>query len=277
MMTITQSKEQVLHALEAVRADNPDQADWVDFHRALLVAQWAVEESLPSLVQPVTPERVATRQRAQQPLFTFDDLEVEWPAVHRLASHVGEIAVHSLTDWPAEAPGGILEGTARAWYAGQGPDDPRVAFLVGQALLPFLHRAAEAARPHLSPDAYQRWGDCPVCGGEPDFSTLERESGVRLLFCSRCDAGWRYKRIGCPFCDTEAPRKLAYYPSDDGVYRLYVCDACNGYVKTMDLRETVRPFVLPVERILTAGMDLAAAEAGYQRYTPHVGTPHVGH
>ena len=259
------SKEQVLQALERAQEEHPNQAGRFDFHRTLLAAQWTVEESLPSLVQPVTPERVDTRQRVQQPLFTFDDLEVEWPAVHRLASQVGEIAAHSLPDWPAEAPGGISEGTVRAWYAGQGPDDPPVAFLVGQALLPFLHRAAEAARPHLSPDAYQRWGECPVCGGEPDFSTLERESGVRLLFCSRCDTGWRYKRIGCPFCDTENPRKLAYYPSDDGVYRLYVCDECGGYVKMMDLRQTFRPFVLEVERVLTAGMDLAAAEAGYVR------------
>ncbi|MFQ5859635.1 MAG: formate dehydrogenase accessory protein FdhE, partial [Anaerolineae bacterium] len=208
--------------------------------------------------------RVDARKQAQQPLFAFDEMEVDWVVVYGLLNQLDEIAAQGLPDWPAGARVEIAEETVRAWYEGQVLTDPRIAFLVGQALRPFLHRAALAARPHLSPSAYRRWGHCPVCGGEPDFSTLERESGVRLLFCSRCDTGWCYKRIGCPFCDTENPRKLAYYPSDDGIYRLYVCDECNGYMKTMDLREAMRPFVLQVERVLTAGMDLTASEAGYR-------------
>lgn len=260
---MTPSGEQIIEALEAARDEHPDLAGWLDFHRELLIAQRAAEPALLPLVEPVTPERVDTRKQAQQPLFTFNELEVDWLVVYGLVNQVDAIAARALPDFAGTGVE-ITEETVRAWYEGQGPSDPRTAFLIHQALRPFLLRAAEAASPHLSPEVYRHWGHCPVCGGEPDFSVLEQESGVRVLFCSRCDTGWRFKRIGCPFCDTENPRKVAYYPSADGVYRLYVCDACDGYVKTMDLRETVRPFVLQVERILTGGMDLAATERGYR-------------
>lgn len=260
-----QPGEEVLQALEAAKEEYPDQADWLDFHGELLVAQWTVERALPRLTNPVTPQRVDTRRQAQQPLFTFDELEVDWLVVRRLISQVDEIAARSLPDWPAETPLEAPEEVVRAWYADQGSPDPRTAFLVGQALRPFLHRAAEATRPYLGPDAYQRWGRCPVCGGEPDMAVLDQERGARRLFCARCDTGWRYRRIGCSFCGTENPYHLAYYLSSDPLYRLYVCEACRQYLKTLDLRRARRPFYLLVARALTAGLDLAAQEAGYGR------------
>ncbi len=263
-----QSREQILQALDTAREDHPDQNNWLNFFRALLVTQWEAERALPPLTRPVTAARVDARRQAQHPLFTFDELELDWFVIYGLLRQLDRIATQNLPDWPATATLEIGEESARTWYQGQLLADPHKAFVIGQVLRPFLRRAATAAQPHLKPELYQRWGSCPVCGGEPDFSTLDPETGARRLYCSRCDTDWRYKRVGCPFCDTENPRKLAYYPSDDHVYRLYICDGCNRYLKTMDLRETVRPFLLPVERILTAGMDLAAAEAGYQSQRP---------
>jgi len=58
---------------------------------------------------------------------------------------------------------------------------------------------------------------------------------------------------------------LIYYPSEDEVYRLYVCEACRRYLKTVDLRKTGGRTVLPrVERVITVAMDVAARRAGYQ-------------
>lgn len=255
--------EQVLQALEAAQEQQPDQAAWLAFHRELLEVQWAVERRLPPLVTPIARERVEARREARQPLFTFDELEVKWAVAEELAHQVEELAAHKLPDWPAEPAVEVSVARARAWYAGESRPPPREAFLLRESLRPFLHRAASMARPHVSAEAYHRWGRCPVCGGEPDFATLDRETGARWLHCQRCDTGWRYKRVGCPFCDTEDPYQLAYFPSEDGVYRLYVCETCRRYVKTMDLRQTGQSFLLPMERVLTVGMDLAAAEAGY--------------
>lgn len=266
---MTQSWEQVLQALQAAREEHPDLADWLDFQRELLTVQRAAEPALLPLAQPVTSERVDARKEAGQPLFTFDELEVDWLVLYGLVSQLEEIAARSLPDWPASGRVEIAEEAVRSWYAGQSSPDAHIAFLICHALQPFLRRAAQASRTHLSAGAYRQWGQCPVCGGVPDFAVLEQESGGRLLFCSRCDSGWHYRRIGCPFCGTENPRSLAYFAGDNGAYRLYVCDECRGYVKTLDLRETIRPFVLAVERILTAGMDLAATEAGYRCYTSY--------
>ncbi len=143
-----------------------------------------------------------------------------------------------------------------------GLDNNLLAFILNNALRPFLRAQAEALAPEFNDDEWYR-GYCPVCGGEPDFAALEKESGARRLLCSRCDTEWHYRRIGCPFCGEEAD--VAYYPSDDNVYRLYVCDACRGYLKTVDQRQLAEPRPLPVERILTIPMDIAAQDAGYLR------------
>jgi len=112
----------------------------------------------------------------------------------------------------------------------------------------------------------QRWrrGYCPVCGGAPDFATLEAEAGARHLLCSRCNSQWLYHRLGCPFCETTDHTKLVYYPSEDGVYRLYACQECQRYLKTIDLRQVGRTALLPVERLTTVAMDAAARQEGYR-------------
>jgi FdhE protein len=102
-----------------------------------------------------------------------------------------------------------------------------------------------------------------VCGGAPDLAALEAETGARHLLCSRCNSKWLYPRVKCPFCGTTDHAKLAYYPSEDGVYRLYVCRGCRRYLKTVDLREVQREVLLPVERITTVAMDAAARNEGY--------------
>jgi FdhE protein len=67
----------------------------------------------------------------------------------------------------------------------------------------------------------------------------------------------------CPFCGNADHDQLAYFPSKDGVYRLYVCKACRRYLKTIDLRQA-EGRVLAVEPILTVSMDLSAREEGYR-------------
>jgi FdhE protein len=98
----------------------------------------------------------------------------------------------------------------------------------------------------------------------PGFAFLGEGEGTRYLLCSRCSSQWPYRRVGCPFCGTRDHTKLSYYLSEDEVYRLYVCKACRRYLKVLDLRQAGRQVLFPVERIRTAGMDLAARQAGYR-------------
>jgi len=134
---------------------------------------------------------------------------------------------------------------------------------VDMALKPYLAWTAEQVLPHLNQEHWKR-GYCPVCGGSPDLAFLDEEIGARRLACSRCNSQWRYARIGCPFCGADDPDQIAYYPSDDEVYRLYVCQACRRYLKTKDLRRAGGPVWVEVERITTVAMDVAARQEGYR-------------
>ncbi|MCJ7831514.1 MAG: formate dehydrogenase accessory protein FdhE, partial [Dehalococcoidia bacterium] len=100
--------------------------------------------------------------------------------------------------------------------------------------------------------------------GEPDMAALGKGSGRRRLLCSRCDSEWTFRRLGCPFCGNDEPGQLAHYPSDDHIYRLSVCERCRRYLKTIDLRAAAAEHPLAAERILSAGMDVAAERAGYR-------------
>jgi formate dehydrogenase maturation protein FdhE len=55
-----------------------------------------------------------------------------------------------------------------------------------------------------------------------------------------------------------------YYSSEDEVYRLYVCQVCQRYLKTLDQRKARREFSLPVERITSVDLDITAREQGYR-------------
>jgi FdhE protein len=138
-----------------------------------------------------------------------------------------------------------------------------VKMAVDLALQPHLEWAAEQVMPHVDQESWKR-GYCPACGGAPDFAVLIEETGARHLLCSRCRSQWLYKRLACPFCNNTDHTKLLYYPSEDEVYRLYVCQACKHYLKAIDLRKATHKVVLAVEPLLTVAMDLAAQEQGYK-------------
>jgi len=98
----------------------------------------------------------------------------------------------------------------------------------------------------------------------PSFAALTPPTGERTLLCPRCLVQWSFSRVVCPFCGEADSKNLGYYPSEDNVYRLYVCESCKGYLKTVDYREVAQRTSLPTLDVLTTDMDLAAASQGYQ-------------
>lgn len=252
------SVDEVLAALEAAGTEHPDLSPLLDFRRELLVAQRTVA------APPLSLDAATVRARLQagQPALVLDDLSLDQATFTALLRRVEQVVQQHWPDRPMIGTDLSLNAV-RAWYAGEGGLDQRAASLIAEALHPFLTQVAKAVRPDLDGVEWYR-EYCPACGGGPDFAVLERESGARYLLCSRCDTRWRYKRLGCPFCGNEDQCKLAYYPSEDQVYRLYVCDGCRRYLKAIDLRQTNRKLLVPLERLLTTGMDLAAREKDYR-------------
>jgi FdhE protein len=207
-------------------------------------------------------------------LLAFTQLPIEPERFGKLALAIAQ----TLTGYYPDLTGQTLPSDATEWVAlakrrfgerqAQQTDEPSSITLAemsaDQALKPYLVWAAEQIIPHLDQGLWKQ-GYCPVCGGPPDLAFLREETGARRLVCSRCNSQWRYRRVGCPFCDNVDHNQIVYYPSEDKVYRLYVCHACQRYLKTVDLRQTAdRPVVANVERITTVAMDVAAQQQGYR-------------
>jgi len=210
-------------------------------HGAVLEAQ--AEAEAHARPPRLDTEEARARIERGEPLLS-DPAPTRWlaaPAFSRLTARLG-----SLTRSEASMDG----------------KEALAAFVAGHAER-MLFRAAAAALAPLVDDSRWLQGQCPVCGAEPDLAVVDDGTAGRRLLCCRCDTAWAFPRIGCPFCDNDDPGRLAYHPvGEGGGYRLYVCGRCRRYLKAVDLRQRPRA-CLPVERILTAGLDAAAVAAGY--------------
>jgi FdhE protein len=113
----------------------------------------------------------------------------------------------------------------------------------------------------------ERWlrNYCPACGQLPAMAQLAgTDPGrLRLLSCGCCRTRWRYRRTGCPFCDSQHDHRLASVVVDgESGLRIDYCDACSGYLKTYDGQGS--------EAVLLADwtslhLDLLARERGLKR------------
>lgn len=249
------------------------------FYRAVLDIQIAassqIGETLPHLSEEVRKRRL----KAGRPLASFTTLPVTWAQAKVVSQQVIAKVIEYYPEREVDARGvkrylsktTQMKKAARPWYenrelapllADGDVHEGLLAFLLLATLQPFLKAIAEAWKPDIDQELWRR-GYCPLCGGIPDFSFLEKEVGGRWLLCSRCDTQWQFPRLACPFCNTRNQRSISYLTDEGGVYRLYRCDECHTYLKTVDLRKRQSDIVIPLERILTVDMDRQAQEKGY--------------
>ncbi len=88
------------------------------------------------------------------------------------------------------------------------------------------------------------------------------EDGLWLVECSLCHTQWNVQRASCPFCP-ESFGSLEYlYIEGDAGRRVLYCSSCKLYLKTVDLRDSERKALLPLEDIVTYDLDLAAGQEG---------------
>jgi FdhE protein len=265
----------VSEALAEAARREPDLAPYYEFHRTLLELQEKAKGEIAAMLEMADEEALRARVLQGLPLISFAQLPIEAERFAKLISTVAqllveydsELAEQAVPDSPAEwlaLAQQRFEGKQGAGERGEKPEEVSLAQMaVDLALKPYLEWAAGQVLPYVDLARWRR-SYCPVCGSAPDFATLDAEVGARYLVCSRCNSRWPYRRLGCPFCETTDHAKIVYYPSEDGVYRLYVCQECQRYLKTMDLREVGRAVLLPVERVTTVAMDAAARQEGYR-------------
>jgi FdhE protein len=274
-MTLNGSLGKIVDQLELARESLPEWAEVLDLQIDLLAAE--AEVAVDPVEVRLTGAEATGRRRQGVPLVTGRELALDWDAFASLYRRLCQVAATRRADLAGEfqaleEAAGAEPEAVRSWVAhlmAEGRLDETLdpdglkAFILTHALRPFLRAYAEAYASLVDERGWRR-GYCPICGGEPDFAAImPEEGGPRRLICSRCDNEWQFARLGCPYCETRDHAQLHYYPEEDGSHRLYVCDSCRRYLKAIDLRQAPGPVLMPVERVLTIPMDVAAREQGY--------------
>jgi FdhE protein len=123
-------------------------------------------------------------------------------------------------------------------------------------------------------DAFSGWREeerwlrpyCPACGALAAMAQLvDADPGrLRFLSCGCCRSRWRFRRTGCPFCQSEDDHRLAVVAVEgESGLRIDYCEACSGYVKTYEGQGS--------ESVLLSDwtslhLDIIALDRGLKRY-----------
>ena len=241
-------------------------------YRQLVFIQSSARSRIENLAFRLNAETIDSRLKEGKPVFEFRDIPMDWVLYRELFNQVTAVFrsfpqfENSLSvDWKDDLK--LLESRVEEWYRGHPSENHTgnpvtVEIMLQAALKPFLSIGSEIMLKIIDQDRWLR-GYCPVCGGAADFAFLDRERGGRHLVCSRCDSQWLYKRLECHNCGNQDQNTLAYFASDSGLYRLYVCEKCRKYLKAIDLRCTEKQVLLPLERFMTMDLDRQACQKGY--------------
>jgi FdhE protein len=158
---------------------------------------------------------------------------------------------------------GFVQGDIAAADAG-------MAVYVAAALQVYFTRMA-ASLPASSLRLLPERGMCPCCGSTPISGLITasgRTPGARYLYCSLCSTAWNHVRAVCITCGGTRGLSLKGIEEDSGTTKAETCDDCRTYSKVMYQAEdmTVDPFA---DDIVTLGLDLLVAEAGWSRHAPN--------
>ena len=278
MTTGTDSK--ILKRLEEWQGKEGPLPKSLEFYRRLLCIQSEAKSRVGVPKLGLSEEAINNRIKRGAPLLGFDDLSTDWSLLRNILEEVTAL-VTSYSEFWGEVPNNLkdssscfalLKEAAEAWFQGaqlpprmavSGVNEALLELMIHAALRPFLINHCEALLSFVNQEQWRR-GYCPICGGNPDFAFLGKERGARWLLCSRCDAEWLFQRLECPYCGTQDQGALAYFTDDEGLYRLYVCERCRHYLKTIDLRQAECEVLLPLERFLTLDIDTQAHKDGYR-------------
>jgi len=278
---MNQIESQVLHRLQEWEQKEGTLPRLLQFYRELLLIQSEAKSRIivkkPGFVDGLVRDRLVEGI----PLLLFEDFLPDWRQV--------QLVFEQVAAWAGKDPGApseegrrlrttssdinLLTMLSEIWYQGHSLEDlawvesvncELLGSVIAAALKPFLSAYAELLSQEVDQELWRR-RYCPICGGRPDFAYLDKDRGARWLLCSRCDAEWLFQRIECPYCGTQKKEALAYFAEEKpSLYRLYVCEECHTYIKSIDLRRTGSEILLPLERMMTFGIDRQALEAGYK-------------
>lgn len=258
-----------LAELKALAERHPELAPAARLQAELVAAVRRVQSRLSTPWIETPPDALAARLAEGRALLDFDAVAFDWGEVRLLVRQVTDIlrrhdaidgntaaALHALGRSPD------LPEAVRAWFEGRPvrPSIEMVDEVLAWAARPYLERTAEVLHQRVGFEAWQRPA-CPVCGAPPELAVV-LQSGARQLACGRCHARWPFDATACPYCGTADRTRLSMLATEDGVYRVQLCDACGRYLKAIDTRRAARPLLPYVDAIAMLPLDAAVMQRG---------------
>ena len=155
------------------------------------------------------------------------------------------------------------------WSATDAPPSTPEEFIAFAFLQPYAEFVRSRSRLQIEGYTHPL---CPFCNRKPALATLrpQGDGGRRSLLCGFCLAEWEYRRIVCPGCGQEDHAKLPVYTAESFPYiRVECCDACQSYIKSIDLTKNGLADPL-VDELASVPLNLWAQERGYFKLHPNL-------
>lgn len=130
---------------------------------------------------------------------------------------------------------------------------------------PYREKAIKELQDGLKVQEDWQKGTCPGCGHFPHVSVIPKQEGQRRLWCFCCNSMWNFPNDKCPVCLITDKEKLNYILLEDyPAYRLYTCDNCRRYLKTIVEKKYPKPS-LNFDRLFlsTPSLDQIALQQRY--------------
>lgn len=269
---------------ESMMKRNAAYQDILPFFTTMFLLQEAALETVrPEPVELYT-EALEIKLRNAMPLLDRRQITIDVKSAQRLWSDICRAA--ALANAQLAAAASLLEAQQahlrrwsrllvsdrmpefRQWVKKIGLDEDMGVFFVYHSVWPSLGWHARQCSGFLPDLCDWELGYCPVCGGAPALSYLDRD-GQRYLICGFCRHNWQSQRIFCPYCNNRDAQLLHYFfNEEEKEYRVSTCERCHRYIKMVDTRQMARPFYPPAEALATAHLDIQAAEAGFSCGSP---------
>jgi formate dehydrogenase accessory protein FdhE len=287
--------EEIVRAMEALLELPNVSAEYIRFRIDLLRAQGAVRQALAGAPPAPTASPRGSTASVSRAILGPEDVPFDVGLLRALFDSIcAAAAAHGRRSGDLEALAAAVKAdpsllTALARGAAFGPDLPALEALarqcgvvvdallfVGRALAaPFVAEAVRRVTPGAAGPAPSSpgGGHCAMCGSPPSVARLRREDGKRLIACGLCGTEWEFERLACPWCDSRDASALTVLRADEAEPRwIEACEACRGYVKTVDERRLpLGGVIIPVvEETATLHLDLLAEREGYIRRLPYV-------
>ena len=131
----------------------------------------------------------------------------------------------------------------------------------------------------LAPADLWRKSHCPVCGSDPDLSTLENhsapsdflvsKSGELWHHCPVCAHRWRFMRMTCPGCGNQEHERMTRFSLPDSPHEhIYACEDCQQYLPCLDLLERSEAVDFDLAALGLVHLDAVAQSRGYAPVSP---------